>query len=352
MEFKPYCMATSIGSMPHTDPNRACQILLDSMPEAPFMPALVKTSFLESAGAYRVSQGMPCLVVDREARRIYFDTSRNVEEELTRLYDRYLSQDLDYFAIGPEHNLGFFAMLEMLREKRPKNLKLVQYSTTGPFSFGMRMTDENRRPIFYNKTIRDAIVKTLVMKARWQRNKIRQAIPGVSTMHRINEPLMQLYSSAYVGLTGEEVVESINELAGATSDLTFLHCCANPDWSILMESSVDILNFDAYQYALNISLYPRELRAFLNRGGMLAWGIVPTHSDAAVSSECVESLVPRLEQAMQLLVDEGFDKDMLLEGAFVTASCGTGNLSVESAERVLRLTGEVSEAMRNKYFRS
>jgi hypothetical protein len=40
----------------------------------------------------------------------------------------------------------------------------------------------------------------------------------------------------------------------------------NTVWSLLLETRLDILSFDAYSYLENLSLYPKGLKTFLERG--------------------------------------------------------------------------------------
>ncbi|MEW6034846.1 MAG: methionine synthase, partial [Chloroflexota bacterium] len=66
---------------------------------------------------------------------------------------------------------------------------------------------------------------------------------------------------------------------------------------MLLEAATDIVNFDAYGFAQNFALYPAEVEAFLKRGGVIAWGIVP-NTEQAVLQETAGSLRDRLEEAM------------------------------------------------------
>jgi hypothetical protein len=108
---------------------------------------------------------------------------------------------------------------------------------------------------------------------------------------------------------------------------------------------VDILNFDAYGYLETLSLYPRELRAFLERGGILAWGIVPTND--AIRNEDVRSLAQRIRSGLETLTRKGIDPD-LLRRAILTPSCGTGSLPIPLAERVFQVTSELSICLREE----
>ncbi|MBI2909246.1 MAG: hypothetical protein HYX92_16500 [Chloroflexi bacterium] len=349
MTFSPRFMAASIGSTPHTDPVRACQLILESFPEAPVVPTLPRLSYKEGLALFR--GGLPCFVVDEEKRHWFFDTSRNADDEdLTRFYEHYLAGDVDYFGMAPEESVGMRTMFKMLRENPSARWKLVKVGLRGPISCGLTLTDENRRPIFYNDTFRDALVKALTMKGKWLLKKLREAAPDVATLFQIGEPQMALFGSAFTSVSKEDVLACINEMIdGLGSDFTVIHCCANTDWPVLMATETDAISFDAYEFTESLALYPREVGAFLKRGGMLAWGIVPT-ADEKLAGETTESLVDRLEAGMALMSRRGVDKDMLLDSALVTPSCATTSMSVAGAERAHVLTKEMSETMRQRYF--
>jgi len=59
-------------------------------------------------------------------------------------------------------------------------------------------------------------------------------------------------------------------------------------------------------------------------------------------------MVKRLEDGIQFLVNKGLPKTLIKERSMVTPSCGTGTLTIEEAEKVMKLTGEISAAMRIK----
>ena len=128
-----------------------------------------------------------------------------------------------------------------------------------------------------------------------------------------------------------------------------VHCCGNTDWSVLLETSVDIVSFDTYNYAGSLSLYPNEVKRFVDSGGAIAWGIVP-NSEEALVSETVASLKDRLEEAMVPFTRDGIRFRELLERGLLTPSCGLDSLtSEETATRVLELLTELSVTVRKQY---
>jgi hypothetical protein len=126
-----------------------------------------------------------------------------------------------------------------------------------------------------------------------------------------------------------------------------VHCCCSTDWSVLLSTSLDILSFDAYGYTETLAPYAEQLAEFLDRGGTLAWGIVPASDDAL--DETVEALVERFHQALGLLTAQALHQDDLLASALIMPSCGCGSLEVRTAERVLQLTSGVSRALQERY---
>lgn len=295
------------------------------------------------------SEGMPCVVMDEQRHRIFFDTSGDVTPKIEKFYERYLAKDIDVFALTPDYAHGFHVFVDVLKKSRPKELKLLKGQVTGPISFGLTVTDENKKAIVYNEGIFDTVLKTLALKAKWQEREFTQIAPkDVGTLIFFDEPYLVSFGSAFVSLQRDQVINYLNECMGAIDGLTGIHCCGRTDWTVLMDTNVDVVSFDAYNYFESFALYPKELKAFLERGGLLAWGIVPTSED--IARESTESLMKRFESNIDLLGEKGIDKELLLQSSFVTPSCGTGSLSVEFAERVLNLTKSFSKAIREKYF--
>jgi len=108
---------------------------------------------------------------------------------------------------------------------------------------------------------------------------------------------------------------------------------------MIVRTGVQVVNFDAYQYGSSISLYANDIKTLFERGGSIAWGIVPTTT--AVNKETAQSLAKLLLSCFDGLIKKGISKDLLIERAILTPSCGTGSLSPEVAQRVFDLLAEV-----------
>jgi len=340
MQFKPRCMATTLSTVPHRDPGEACRVLLENFPEAPCVPRL-------SLSVRMYMDGMPCLVVDSEKKQLRYDLSK--EEELKHFYEKVLANDLDYFAMNPKYAAGFYTLLDILKQSPWPKLKLVHIQFPGLLTWGLSLTDLSNRPAWYDRTMREVLIHTLVMKAKWQEKRIGEILPNMEFMVTLGEPSLGMMDSPFGSITAEEVIQVLNEFFQNVQGFHCVHCCSNMDWSQLMKSDAQVINFDAYQFVEKIALYPKELKAFLERGGMLAWGIIPVAEDI-LRLESEEHLVARFEEGLGLLVEIGIDKRRLLERSFVTPCCSTATLSKERAEQVFRYTQNISEELRRKYF--
>ena len=125
------------------------------------------------------------------------------------------------------------------------------------------------------------------------------------------------------------------------------HCCGNTGWSSLIDAGVDIVNFDAFEFGETIAMYADSVKELFARGGLLAWGVIPTSTE--IRNQTCESLCTQLEKVMDHLAATGIDKQTIVEQAIITPSCGTGSMDEADAERVFDMVKQVSTAMKAKY---
>ena len=334
-------LATAVGSMPHADPREACHLVTTFLPQIPVWPQLPKLSFLENMYV-QFSEGFPGIVIENE--RIYVDRTKNLEEALEQLYASYLESETEKYAVSLDHAAGLYAFLE----GKLDSPRAVKGQVTGPISFGLTVTDQDRRPLLYDDVLADALAKHLKLKAAWQEAKLRTLSPN--TIIFVDEPYMASFGSSFVSLSREQVINLLQEVFSGISGLKGVHCCGNTDWSILLATSLDILNVDAYNYGYTVALYPEEVKAFLGRGGVIAWGIVP-NDEQALKGETAKSLRDRLEEEMGTLDRKGVSFRLLMQRCLVTPSCGLGSISPEAAAWALELLAGVSEELRKRYIK-
>jgi methionine synthase II (cobalamin-independent) len=344
MEFQYPFITTGIGSFPHQGEKEVFGLILKNFPEIPFWPQLPKRSFLEGM-VVQYSEGFPSLRWNEKEQRVWVDTSLGFEKEIEKFYQRLEGGELEPFQITEDFAKGLRILKDLSSEDHRKEIKYIKGQVTGPITFGLALTDQEGKPIFYDPTLRDILVKHLSLKARWIEKRFNDFFPGIPTILFFDEPSLSSFGSAFSNLSREDVIHSLNECFDAVKGLKGVHCCGNTDWSVLLSTNLDILSFDAYGYLETLSLYPKELKAFLERGGILAWGIVPT-SEVIIKEEA-EILVKRFKEGVETLSKKGVDQS-LLQRAILTPSCGTASLPIPLAEKVCRITAEVSKRLQGK----
>jgi methionine synthase II (cobalamin-independent) len=225
----------------------------------------------------------------------------------------------------------------------------VKGHVTGPLSWGLTVTDENKRAILYHEVLGDAVPRLLKLKAAWQEKELRKI--SKKTIIFVDEPYMASYGSSVAAgafAKPEKIAEMIDEVFAGIGGIKGLHCCGNTDWSVLLKTRLDILNFDAYNYAQSISLYPEEIKKFLGRGGCIAWGIVPNNPEA-LNRESAASLKDRLEEAMAPFTRNGLSIKDIARHSLLTPSCTLMPLGEEGAEKALEVLADLSAEMRKRY---
>jgi hypothetical protein len=336
-EFKAELRSLATGRLPHTNPADACQLVIDNL-DIPAWPQLPRFSFLENMYV-QFSERFPGVKLSGE--RIYLDRERDFLDELANLDVAYLMNDLPFAAISPDYAAGLHHFLQM----DLGTPSVVKGQVTGPISWGLMVADQNRQAILGDEVLAEVVARHLRLKASWEEQELRGISP--QTIIFVDEPFLSSFGSDLLSLGRERVISLLEEVFAGIEGLKGVHCCGTPDWSLVLSTTVDILNLDAYENAESLALYVDEVAAFLDRGGVIAWGIVPA-SDLALE-ETVDGLVDRFHAAIGTLSAKGLCQDDLLASALITPSCGCGALPVQTAERVYALTRGVSTALQERY---
>ncbi len=114
--------------------------------------------------------------------------------------------------------------------------------------------------------------------------------------------------------------------------------------------SLDVLSLDIYTNAEVFASYAPAIKRFLDRGGTLVWGIVPTNAEPFMA-ETEISLARKLEETWQVLAGKGIDRDHLLSRSLLSpATCCLVNEDKEkTVERAFDMIRGLSANLREKY---
>lgn len=351
-DFKANGLPLLIGSLPLEDHKEAVKLVLDYTPEIPLWVQL--PGFPEEGMITQFLDGFPGFIDDLQKNLV--DTSINsFDEDMLCFFEDYLTlsesgSDLteSRFALSGTRAKGFNEFLRQVDEKG-SSFKALKGQITGPITFCTAVKDQDGRDIFYNEQLRDAAIKKLALNARWQASEFtkRGAVPIIF----IDEPSLSGFgTSAYITITKEDVTRSFEEITleiHAADGLAGVHVCGNTQWDILLNASIDIISFDAFAYFDRFILYPDAIRTFLSRGGILAWGIVPTLEPEKLEVQTTDSLIDLLSSHLEdLSKATGIDRKTILSQSLITPSCGAGSLSLDLTCKALELTRKVSDQFR------
>lgn len=338
--FEPMGAASGIGGMPHADPGRALDLIFATCPEMPFWPQLPKGDFHESM-YIQYMHGFPGLALGGvDGRSPVLRTSEDLTGPLTALYEDYLAGRTR--PIYEEWAVGYAAYLA---DSRVRKARWAKGQVTGPVSLGQAVTDEDGKLLLYLDDLMDAAIRHLNMVARGMEQRLAAVNPA--TVVFLDEPSLSTFGSAYFSYDRPTALGHLAGVKEGLSSLTGVHCCGNTDWSLLLEAGFDVLSFDAYYYAERLALYAEQVTPFLEHGGVLAWGIVPTDPQDC-AGESSRSLLDKLLHRQRALIAKGADEGRILRQSLITASCGLGSQEVSEAERILELVAEVSALYRQR----
>jgi hypothetical protein len=291
---------------------------------------------------------LPAICIDADHEKITFDTANDITPALEAFYMPYLDENVDYFGLPREHATGFFTLLKQLKTAPGK---WVKGQVTGPISMGLTITDQDLRASLYDDLLADALIKNVAMNAIWQIRQLKTVRENVIIF--VDEPYMASFGSAYISLSREQVVTMLDEVftaIHAEGGLAGVHCCANTDWSVLLATQVDILNLDAYGYIENLALYPQELRQFLDRGGVTAWGLIP--NTAEIDTVTAQGLADQLRAGIAIICEKAAARGVTIHPeefdtrSLITPACGLGPITPKVADMVIPMLVETAEILR------
>jgi methionine synthase II (cobalamin-independent) len=341
-------LATGIGSMPQKEPPQALDLIFKYTPFVPFWPQLPKRDIREGM-CLQFSEGFSFLKASK-AGLIY--ERKNLEKNLQDFYGYIINEDIDYFKITSEFALGLYFFYERLKNMDLKEIQFIKLQITGPFTFAAGIKDEEGNLVLQDNILMEAVSKGLARKALWQIKFFKEFKKRFILF--FDEPYLSCFGSAYTPINREEIVRILNQIFEELKELAFqklsldakdillgVHCCGNTDWSIFMEiPNLDIISFDAFNFADRLLLYTQPIKGFLKRKGLLCWGIIPTLEFNDRMNETF--LLKKFNSILNEFFKKGLDRKLVLDNLILTPVCGLGNLEESKAEAILDLLLKIS----------
>lgn len=321
-------LTTAMGILPYTQLEEAQKLALTM--DIPFWPQLPHFRFTEDMYA-QFAEHFPGITIDAEKEVLRFSHERFAYE-----LDEYLekSADPEYFALSEEFSTAFRNFLKLDLSAYP----LVRGQSVGPVSFGLKICDEERKPIIYNDFVREILYSFLERKIAWQYTRLSQV--HLHPFVWLDEPGLEMIFNSFSGYTSELAQGEYRAFLAKLPGPKGVHLCGNPDWSFLLGADLDILSVDAFSWGHILVRYVDEVKEFLHKGRIIAWGITPTLT-TELNEESAQTLTKWLLESWEFLGRHGLDPDVLFDRSWLAPSrcClinADGNASVERSFLLLK----------------
>jgi hypothetical protein len=310
-------VATGVGSLPHRDAAAAADFVLDHLPHLPAIPSLPRRSPAERILAH----GLTGVV------GVDVDETGDVSVDLDRLDPLTPSDiDIDHDAFG-----GLRAFLDAARGRQGP----VKWQVVGPVTLGLALARRGV-PVPLAFAVASAAIREHLCTVReW----VAAALPASDQVVVIDEPGFRGVMSPGFPMPAETVIDLASGALAAVEKhaVTGVHCCSDGDWAAITAAGPSILSLPAVPELLDVA---GHLSAFLDAGGWIAWGAVPTDRPVRAGPDRYWRDLCALWCS---LVQLGCDATRLRNHALITPACGLGLHDEAQAAAVLRLTAEIAE---------
>ena len=333
--FDAQLKTTAMGILPHKDPERALDMAFSL--DIPFWPQLPNISYSEDTYVQTV-KGLPGVEVDFEGLKIDFD-----EDRFYTGLEEYLSLDPgdDLFAVTPDESATYAGFLERASVEYPA----LRGQFMGPISLCLMVKDADKKPIIYRDDAREVVIRHVANRVNRHLGDLRSINP--SSFVWVDEPGLEFLFTGITGYASERARADLALFLSLLEGPRGVHLCGNPDWDFLLQSEVGLLSLDAYNNRDILAGYHEGLGRLLDGGGVVAWGIVPTHTEL-LDEESPDNLVSRLEYLWGKLSDGGPDREVIASRSLITpATCCLVNPDLtDTVEKAFAYTREVAELLR------
>ena len=331
-------LTTAMAVMPHKDVERALEMALSM--DIPYWPQLPHYNYYEDMYV-QASEHFPGMLLDLEKRTLRFSMEKFIVE-----LDETLAhfEEPEYFDISETYSVVYDRFLELDLSDRPA----IRGQLEGPISFGFNVVDQDDRPILFDDTVRPFMLEFMARRVNVQLSRLKKRNPNAFMY--VDEPGLQFLFSAMAGYSDQAARVDMEYFFSLIERPRGVHLCGNPDWDFLLGLDLDILSLDIYTNGEVFGSYASSIQRFLDRGGVLVWGIVPTNFEP-FENEDMESLERRLKQVWEGIGKQGIDLELLRARSLLSpATCclvnPDGDRTVEKAFKVIK---RLSEKLREEY---
>lgn len=308
--------STGVGSLPHRDAVSAARLALDAT-SLPYVPSLPRRSPAEGlisqavVGLDGVTLGQyGSLAVDVPL----LDPASPVRTDL--------------------HHDAFVGLRTFLEEARRRQYTgSVKWQITGPVTLGLAL----ERAGAPARVAYDVAARAVQQRAAFLLAHVEAMLPGVRQVVLLDEPGLSGLHQSRFPLAPDVAIDLLSSALAVIEPhaVAGVHCCGGVDLASLLAAGPDVVSVPVSPSLVDAAGY---LAGFLERGGVVAWGVIATDGPVPHTAERPWR---QLSDVWCQLVNAGCDPVVLRTQSMVTPACGLGLHSPTIAAKVLDLVRHI-----------
>ena len=323
---------TGIGSLPLTSATSAIRSVAEFSPEVPFWPQLPQLSERESI----VGQGLGIVeeLIEPRNEGYGYQVKEGRIDSVLEILHRSSGE------LTSANAAGFGAFEEALSSGLFSSAVAVKGQIEGPITLSAFLFHKGR-PFLADSALFSAIAFHVSQIIGWQITRLKAA--GLPVLMFVDEPALCLDPPVADAVPEER---RLNALAATLEDARIrgayagLHCCAARPFERMCRVQPDIISFDAHE-GLDSFFSDWHALDFMQQGGTVAYGIVPTRP--GVNAVDSASIFLRWLKAASL----AGDPQKFAQRAMITATCGLGLLDTSAVAESFGVAHSVSKLIRS-----
>ena len=322
---------TGIGSLPFVSADEAIRSVAQFCPEAPFWPQLPQLSSAQGV----IGQGLGILdglVEPRSAGYGYQVKPGKIDAVVYALRN-------SSGCLTSANAAGFPAFEAALRRGSFASARALKGQIEGPVTLATYLFHRDR-PFLADAMLFAAVAFHIAQIVCWQIERL--SVFGLPVLMFLDEPALCLDDAAPLGISQERRLSALSAIlqdVRARGAFGGLHCCADRPFDRMCAAMPDILSFDAH-HGLEQFFASSHALGFLDRGGWVAYGVIPTSKD--LTSLDAPSIFGRWLACASM----AGDPQSVAQRAIVTATCGLGLLPASSVRQSFHLAQAFGKLIR------
>jgi methionine synthase II (cobalamin-independent) len=316
----PAGVSTAIGSLPHDEPGEAARFALHSHPRLPAAPSLPRRSATEGMIG-QAAWGIPGVTVLCDGSLLVDDAAVDPEAPSTDP------------GIGGEPFVALRAFLDSVTGR----LQPFKMQLTGPVTLGLALHAVGVEPGHAFSMARTAVSDRIVAAL----DAAGEVAPEATPVMFLDEPGLTAALDDGFPLELDDTLDLVSSAMAVVEAraVAGLHCCGRADWQAVLQAGPQVLSLPV---GTGARAHAGALAGFLDRGGWIAWGAVPTDGPLIDSADV---LWRRLWDEWAGLAAAGCDPALLRERAIITPACGLGGFEIHQAVQVSGLAAGLAERL-------